>query len=151
MTIGLHIGCHWHSCTTLHSSFDIVTGNNVPWPWYTLYSLFDIDILDIDLWSYLIVSPIVLHLHWLMKLIKLGLLGETYSRRIREVCLKGRSLVGLDATRDLIFLWFTCTLVTTCYMIPEYSELFFPAIRIHERITCLICSCPVACGTGWLH
>ena len=58
-----------------------------------------------------------------MKLTKLGLLGEISSRRNQEVCLEGRPLVGLDATRDLVFMR---ALVITCYMIPKYSELFLP-------------------------
>jgi len=94
------------TCTTMHISLDIVTIYIVPWSWYTLYSLFDIDIIDIDLWSYLIESPIVLYLHWLIKLTKPGLLGQTDSRGIREACLEGRPLVGLDAIRDIVFLWF---------------------------------------------
>ena len=37
------------------------------------------------------------------------------------------TLVGLDATRDLVFLRFMRAPVIICYMIPEYSELFLPA------------------------
>jgi len=60
------------TCTTLHLSLDMATVYIVPWSWYTLYSLFSIDILDIDLWSYLIESSIILYSYWLIKLIKLG-------------------------------------------------------------------------------
>ena len=66
-----------------------------------------------------------------MKLIKLGSLGETGSRRNQGGVLGRATLVGLDSTRVLMFLRFMRAPVITCYMIPEYSELFLPATRIH--------------------
>ena len=80
------------------------------------------------------------HLHWVThyfvlalinKINQAGVTGGDCSRENPERCAwKGGSSEGLT-TRVLVFLRFMCTLVITCYMIPEYSELFFPAIRIH--------------------
>jgi len=119
------------TCTTMHLSLDVATVYIVSRSWYTLYSLSDTDILDTDSWSFSTESHTILHLHWLMKLTKSGLLRETGSRGIRDVCLEERPLVGLDTTRDLVFLWFMCAPVITGYIIPKYNELFLPAIRIH--------------------
>ena len=63
-----------------------------------------------------------------MKLTKPGLLGETIAKEIQGGVL-GR-VAPLRALPHEIFL-FMCAPVITCYMIPEYSELFLPAIRIH--------------------
>jgi len=42
------------TCTTLHLALDIATVYIVPWSWYTLYSLFDTDILETDSESYVL-------------------------------------------------------------------------------------------------
>ena len=93
MTFGFHDTAI--TCTTLHSSLEIVTGNTILWPWYTLYSLFGIDILYIDLWSYLIESHIVRYLYWLIKSIKQDYWGRLVAGKIRDVCLEEWPLVGL--------------------------------------------------------
>ena len=66
-----------------------------------------------------------------MKLTKPGLMEETGSRRNQGGVLGRATLVGLNATRVLVFLRFMRAPVITCYMISEYNELFLPAIRIH--------------------
>ena len=123
MTIGLHLDDTDITCTTLHLSLGIATVYIIPWSWCTLYSLSDNDVLDTDSWSCYIESHTILHLHWLMKLTKSGLLRETGSRENQGGMLGRATLVGLDATRKLVFLWFMHTPVITCYMIPKYSEL----------------------------
>jgi len=123
------------TCTTLWLSLDIVTINTIPWSWYTLYSLSDFVILVSDLWSCFIES------HCLA----LALINKNQSSRgywWRLVVEDQRGVLG-RATPQLTF-------IIKCYMIPEYSELYLHAIRIHKRITWLICSCPVGWGTRWL-
>jgi len=65
------------TCTTLHLSPGIAIVYIVPWSWYTLYSLSNTDVLNIDSWSYYIKSHTTLYLHWLIKLTKPRLLEET--------------------------------------------------------------------------
>ena len=81
----------------------------------------------------LIPGPVTLshtckNLHWLIKLTKSGLLGETVAVKIQGGVL-GR--VAPPRALPHVFLLFMLAPVITCYMIPEYSELFLPAIRIH--------------------
>jgi len=97
MTIGLHL-----NDTDNLQYYAFITSCIVSWSWYTLYSLSNIDVLYTDSWSYYTESHTILYLYWLIKLTKV--LGETSSRGTREVCLEGRPLVGLDATRDHVFL-----------------------------------------------
>ena len=73
-------------------------------------------------------SHIVLHLHWLMKLTKSGLLGETIAGKIQGGVL-GKT-APLRALPYVILLFIRAPVIT-CYIIPEYSELFLPAIMIH--------------------
>ena len=68
--------------TILHLSLDIATVYIIPWSWYKLYSLSDIDVLETDSWSCYTESHTFLRLHWLMKLTKLGLLRETIAGKI---------------------------------------------------------------------
>jgi len=88
MTTRLHIGWHWHY---LHNSAFIY------WYCYRLYcpviwfTLSDNVILDINLWSCLTELHTVLHSHWLIKLTKPGLLGETGSRGSERCAWKGGS------------------------------------------------------------
>jgi len=80
MTFGLHDTDI--TCTTMHSSLDIVTVYIVLWSWYILYSLFDTGILDTDSWSYYTEPHTILYLHWLIKLTKPRLLGKTVAGKI---------------------------------------------------------------------
>ena len=115
------------TCTTIYLSLDIITIYIVPWSWYTLFSLFDTEILDHICIMYT-ESHTILHLHWLIKLTKSGLLVKTVVGKIQGGML-GR--VGPPRALPHVFLLFMRAPVITCYVIPEYSELFLPAIRIH--------------------
>ena len=49
-----------------------------------------------------------MHLHLLIKLIKLGLLGETVAGEMQEGVLGRATLMGLDATRDPVIYARSC-------------------------------------------
>jgi len=116
------------TCTTIYLSLDIATVYIVPWSLYTLFSLCDTDI-------YALFPD---HIHWVThyfaltlinKINQVGVTGGEYSRKNSGKCVwKGDPLwVWIP---HLILLFMRAPVIT-CYMIPEYSELFLPAIRIH--------------------
>jgi len=116
------------TCTTIYLSLDITIVYIVPWSWYTLFSLCEIDIHD----------TVSGHIHWTTHYLALTLINE-----INEAGVTGgdcrRGNPGRCAWKgDPLWVWmpdvillFIVTPVITCYMIPEYSKLFLPAIRIH--------------------
>ena len=74
-------------------------------------------------------SHTILHLHWLIKLTKSGLLGGDCRRENLGMCAwKGDPL---RVWMPHVILLFMCAHVITCFMIPEYNELFLSTIRIH--------------------
>jgi len=104
----------WY-CHRLHCPVILVHIVFTIWHWYSWY------------WFMIL-------LHWVTHYLALELInkwGRLVAEEMREMCLEGRPLVGLDATRVLVFLRFIRAPVITCYMIPEYNELFLPAIKIH--------------------
>ena len=99
-----------------------------------------------------------LHLHWLIKSIKSGLLGETSSKRSGRCAWKGGSSEGLVKCDFMIFwlcdsviMWFSdyerTIFISNLSTLNCFSILF----RSTKHITCLICSCPVGWGTWWLY
>ena len=112
-----YIFVSWY-CHCLHCLVILIHIVFTMWHWYPWHYF----------WILYVESHTILHLHWLIKLTKSGLLGETVAGEIQ-----GGVLGRAASPRALphVFLLFMRLPIITCYMIPEYSELFLPFIRIH--------------------
>jgi len=105
------------------------------------------------LWSCYTKSHTVLHLYWLIKSIKSGLLEETGSRRSGMYAWKGGALESLAKCDfmicDYVIQWLcTYLLLYETWVHWTVSPCYSGSTK---SITCLICSCPIGCGTRWLN
>ena len=132
------------TCTTLHLSLDIAIVYFVSWSWYKLYSLSGTNVLDKDSWSYYTESHTILHLYWLIKLTKPGLLGKTGRRKTGRCVWKGDPLVGLDSTCDLVFLWF----MTCYYMLHDTWVQWTVSPCYQDSLTHYLFDMQLSCGMG---
>jgi len=107
----------WY-CHCLHYPVILIHIIFTSWHWYPWHCF----------WIIYIESHTILHLHWLIKLTKSGLLGGDCRRENLGMCAwKGDPL---RVWMPHVILLFMRTPVITCYM-SEYSELFLPTVRIH--------------------
>ena len=149
MTTGLRI--YWYGYYLHDSAFslDIATVYIVLWSWFTLS---DIIILLIDLWSCYTESHTVLHMNWLIKSTKSGLLGETGSRESGRCAWKGGFFEGL-AEYDFVISWL-CDSVIMCALIVIWNlstlNFFFILFRIHKAHYLIDMHTSCEWSTGWL-
>jgi len=119
---------HVSGCTTICLSLDIAIGYIALWTWYTSYSLSNANVW----YRFLILLYWIIHYHTfalINKINQAGVTGGTVAGEIQRGVL-GR-VTPLWVWMPHVILLFMRAHVITCYMIPEYSELFLPAIRIH--------------------